>query len=256
MKLRPILLILTSALLLSGCGSSKPSISEIDSNSDASIISEEEESNTNTSTETPPVISESEPESEPEPSEPKKITVKAHTLKDSNPPIDITAKGDVVSESTWESFRNAPSSKFNGNYNYTYQAYSGGVETIEAFTKNGYYIKSSSGRLYYERKSGNTFYNYISTKEGYLRQETTLNLQDKYTYRIQQEIYVHMFDFSNYEYDDFDGSYIYRTTSFGATVMFQGGYLTYLWYSVGSAFFKIEATFETTIDIPESYYYE
>lgn len=242
MKSKNIFLVLIAMLLVGGCASAQTLSNE-------TSVSSEETSENSSSSETNSSSTSSS-------SGPTKVVVKAHTLKDNNPPIDVSAKGQTVSEETWESFRNAPDSKFNGNYNYTYQSYSGGVETIEAFTKNGYYIKSSAGKLYYERKSGSTFYNYISTKEGYLRQETTLDLPSKYIYRIQQEIYVHMFDFSNYEYDDYDGSYAYITTGFGSTVMFQGGYLTYLYYSVGMSFFKIEATFETTIDIPESYYYK
>ena len=192
----------------------------------------------------------------PPPSGPTKVAVAAHTLRDTNPPININLKGEIVSEDTWNSFRYAPESKFNGNYNYTYRAYSGGVETIEAFTKNGYYTRSSAGELYHERKSGNTFYQYISTKEGYLRQETTLDLQSKYTYRIKQEIYTHMFDFKDYEYYEDEGTYYYRTFDFGCSARFQGGYLTYLQYAIGMNFFEIKATFETTIDIPASYYYK
>jgi len=189
-------------------------------------------------------------------STPKKVNVSAHTLSDSNPPINVSSKGQVMNENSWDSFRNASSSKFNGNYNYTYRAYSGGYLTTEAFTKNGYYLQSISGSLYYERKSGNTFYSYASTNEGYLRSETTLDIQSKYTYRIQNEIYVHMFDFSNYEYDDFDGTYRYYGNGFTAAAKFQGGYLTYLYYILGINFFEIKSSFETTIDIPASYYYE
>ena len=188
---------------------------------------------------------------------PTKKVVSAHTLKDNNPPIDVNAKGEQVSKETWDQFRNASQDKFEGNYNYTYKAYSGGYQTIEMFTKNGYYMHSSAGKLYYERKSGNNFYQYISTKEGYLREETTLDIKDKYTYRIHHEIYVHMFDYEEYEYDDYDGCYWYRTFSFGAAVKFVNGYITYLHYAMGiSGIFDIDLCFETSIDIPESYYYE
>lgn len=190
------------------------------------------------------------------PSGPTKVTVPAHTLSDSNPPINVNSKGQQVNEQTWESFRNASDSKFANNYNFTYKAYSGGNLTLEAFTKNGYYIQSSGGRLYYERKSGSKFYEYISTNDGYLREETTLDLQSKYVYVIQHEIYVHMFDFENYEYDSDDGCYRYIDYGFGCGVKFQGGYLTYLYYAMGANYFEINLSFETTIDIPKSYYYE
>ena len=65
-----------------------------------------------------------------------------------------------------------------------------------------------------------------------------------------------MFDFDNYEYNDYDGSYSYIDYGFGATAMFQGGYLTQLTYALGGNIFRIDTSFETTIDIPESYYYK
>lgn len=189
--------------------------------------------------------------------EPTKVTIAAHTLKDKNPPIDVNSIGEVVSEETWDSFKYGSADTFKNNYNYTYSAYSGGYQTIEAFTKNGYYMMSSVGRLYYERKSGSTFYQYISTSEGYLRQETTLDIQSKYVYRLQQEIYVHMFEFEDYEYDeDYDGMYRYFGPGFTSNVKFQNGYLTYLFYILGSNIFEIKLSFETTIDIPEYYYYK
>ena len=189
--------------------------------------------------------------------EPKKITVAAHTLRDNNPPIDVDSIGEEVSESTWNYFRNASQSYFEDNYNYTYVAYSGGSFTVEAFTKNGYYVQSSAGRLYYERKSGSTFYQYSQTSGGYQRSTTTLDLANKCSYRIHHEIYVHMFEFENYFYDeDFEGLYRYLGNGFTSNVRFQDGYLTYLYYVVGSNTFEIRLSFETTIDIPESYYYQ
>lgn len=250
MKLKYTLLLALVALIVSSCGKRNGSFSSEESSSGLTSQSSSSSSSKNNSS------SSSKSSSSSSSSGPKKVTVPAHTLRDNNPPIDVNSTGEIIDKNTWDSFRNAPASKFNGNYNYTYRAYSGGVETIEAFTKNGYYVKSSAGKLYYERKSGSTFYIYISKSDGYLRQETTLDLQDKYTYRIQQEIYVHMFDFENYEYNEYDGCYTYRTTSFGASVRFQDGYLTYMFYSLGMVFFEIKATFETTIDIPTSYYYE
>ena len=243
MKIKKLLLLTSIALLVSGCGTKNhPSISS----SDSSVTSSETTSSTSSSSSSSSTTS----------SGPTKVIVPAHTLSDSNPPIDINSKGQKVDKNTWESFRNGGQSKFIGNYNYTYRAYSGGVETMEAFTKNGYFARSSAGRLYYERKSGNTFYQYLDVSDGWKRVETTLDLQDKYTYRINHEIYVHMFDYENYEYSEDEEMYNYRTTSFGASVKFQGGYLTFLYYSVGGSFFEIKLSFETTIDIPKSYYYE
>ena len=188
---------------------------------------------------------------------PKKVTVPAHTLKDSNPPIDVNKKGEIVDKTTWDSFRNAPDSKFAGNYNFTYSAYSGGYQTLKKFTKNGYYMSSISGELIYERKSGSKFYQYIDVSDGWLREETTLDIQNEYVSVIQHEIYVHMFDFENYEYwEDDNGTYRYITTAFGCGVRFQGGYITYMFYALGMNIFELKASFETEIDIPKSYYYE
>ena len=193
--------------------------------------------------------------------DPKKVIVAKHTLKDFNPPFDSDSNGEMVSESTWNAFRSASQSEFKKNYNYTYEAYSGGTYTLEYFTKNGYYTSTSAGTLYYERKNstGNTFYEYISTKDGYLRQETSLDLESKYTYRIQHEIYVHMFDYNEYEYlADLGGYYRYFTSAFSTYLKFQNGYLsslTYILYSPMSQF-EIKLAFKTEIEIPESYYYK
>ena len=243
MKIKNVLLLTSIAFLASGCGLFlRPSTSKSSSSALSSITS------TTTGTSTTKTSSTSQS---------NKVTVPAHTLSDSNPPIDVSAKGQQVNETTWNSFRNASDSKFVGNYNYTYSAWSGGNHTLEEFTKNGYHMKSNAGELYYERKSGSTFYTYIKQSNyTYLREEATLDIQSKYTSRITSEIYVHMFDYSNYEYDSDEGSYYYRTTSFGCTVKFQGGYLTYLQYALGTNIFEIKATFETTINIPESYYYK
>ena len=189
---------------------------------------------------------------------PKKVTIEAHALKDSNPPININSAGEMVSEDVWNSFRYGGKSKFNGHYNFTYKAYSGGALQMQYFTKDGYYISSSAGKLYYERKNGSTFYQYIDVPDGWLRDETTLDIQEKFTSIFVNELYVHMFDYSNYEFntDLYDGSYFYSTTSFGSTIKFQNGYLTYLMYANGANVFEIYSSFETTIDIPKSYYYE
>ncbi len=191
-------------------------------------------------------------------SEPQKVSVKAHTLKDSNPPINVGGDGQQVSESTWNSFKNGSNSFFNKHYNYTYEAYSGGYLTTEKFTKNGYCVSTMYATQYYERKSGNTFYNYVDSKEGLLRQEVSgFDLTDKFTSRIVSEIYVHMFEFSDYVFEeDFYGTYVYRGNGFSSQVQFQNGYMIHLLYLLGINKFEIRATFETTIDIPESYYYK
>lgn len=263
MRFEGFLLILTSALLFSGCGSNKTSTPTniVYDNSNTSTNGSTNEGNNssiNTGNNTNGGSSSSSGSSSQTNNDtqtPKKTIVKAHTLKDTNFPSGVFSQGQVVTEDTWESFRNASSSKFNNNYNFTYTAFSGGYLISEKFTKNGYYLSSSAGTLYYERKSGSTFYNYVSTSEGYLRQETTLDIQSKYTSRIQNEIYTHMFDFENYEYDSYDGTYRYYGSGFTAAARFQGGYLTYLYYILGMNLFEIKASFETTIDIPESYYY-
>lgn len=242
MKFKSIPFLLAAILLVSGCNSS-----QTNGNSEPSGSSTSNETNNNHQQETNTDDT------------PKKITVKAHTLKDSNPPIDISFKGEKVNESTWNSFKNGSTSKFKGNYNYTYSAIVGYQQiALEEFTKDGYHMKSQSGELFYERKSGSTFYNYAKLSGEYQRLETTLDLQSKYTSRIVDEIRVHMFDFDEYEYDDYDGTYWLYTTSYAAAVRFQGGYLTYLHYALngGTAIYDIETTFETTINIPKSYYLE
>lgn len=198
--------------------------------------------------------------SEPTPSTPPsgetKISVPAHTLSDSNPSINVNAKGRQVTQTEWNNFKNGSASYYSNHYNFTYKAYALGNYTVEKFTKNGYYMQSNVGTLYYERKSGNTFYQYISTSEGYERIETSLNIQDKYTSRILNELYVHLDNYSDYEYDEDDGIYRYQTTSFSKQVKFVGQYLTYLHFGQTGVFYDIEASFETTIDIPASYYYK
>ena len=194
------------------------------------------------------------------PSGPTKITVPAHTLSDSNPPVDVSGLGNSVNSSIWSKYQNRLSSAFDNNYNYTYRVWStsGQQETTrEQFTKNGYYVKSISGQLYYERKSGNTFYQYIKSGNEWLRQETTLDLKSKYTYRWEQECYVHMFNMSDYEYDEDLGMYIHidYETGWMYQVEFHGNYITRLYYSLQGQNFEISASYSTTINIPKSYYY-
>lgn len=187
-----------------------------------------------------------------------KVTIPSHTLSDTNPPIDINSKGQRVSESTWNSFKNGGQAKFNNNYNYTYWYYVGGQSYTQHFTKNGYEISNPTGYYYYERKSGNTFYYYPSIYN-YERSEILLDLTYKYTYALAHEVELHMLEFSKYTYDEDEGYYHYRdeNNAFTSTVIFKGGYLTYLYYVIPStAYYEIKLSFETTIEIPQSFYYE
>ena len=241
MKIRNILLLVTAAIATTGCNSGNNTNSGTNTNTDAgsktdSGSSSHQDSHTDNT--------------------PTKATVNAHTLSDTNPPININAAGDIVNEATWDSFRYASDTKFKNHYNFTYTSYSGGMYSTQKFTKNGYSIQSSTGNLYYERKSGSTFYSYINSTEGVLRTETTFDLQGTATYRIKQTIYEHMKDFENYYYDDYDGTYRYLGSGFGYAVRFQGGYLTYVFASVAGAIFELKDSFQTTIDIPKSYYYK
>lgn len=242
MNIKKILFLSSIIFLVSGCTMANDSSNSVNGSSSTNSISESNDSSSNTNLSSTTSNSSN------------KTTVPAHTLSDSNPPINEHTPGQQVSESTWNSFKNGSSSKFINNYNFTYKAYSGGALQMQYFTKNGYYIQSSSGRLYYERKSGSTFYQYIDVSDGWLRQETTLDIQSKYTSIFVNELYVHMFDYSLYTYDDDMECYTYITSGFGSTIKFQGGYLSYLMYGNGVNVFEIYASFETTIDIPKSYY--
>ena len=117
-------LVLTSlvTLLATGCGSvSKSSENSVELSSVAvssttseSTISIEQSSSEEVSlSSTQPSTASSKSSS----TGPTKVTVPAHTLSDSNPPITIDGVGERVSKTTWESFRNAPNSKFNGTLN-------------------------------------------------------------------------------------------------------------------------------------------
>lgn len=244
MKLRSSLIILSIFFLLSGCGTKGNSVTP------------NEEPGTDTPVTPDAPVTPDDPKPPSPPSGPTKVVVNAHTLKDTNPPIDINSSGQQVNKATWDSFKYGGMNKFTGNYNFTYSAYSGGYQTLEQYTKNGYYMSSLAGSMYYERKSGSTFYQYINVSDGWLREETTFNLQNKYTDRIVQEIYVHMFEYSDYTYEDYDEMYHYYGSGFASAVKFQGGYLTYLFYILGMNVFEIKLAFETEIEIPKSYYYK
>ena len=246
-KLSKIVLLTAAAVmpLLSGCGTKK---TETNANNEPAGVEP-------TTPADPGGSDPVDPPSPPPPSGPTKITVDAHTLSDSNPPINVSSKGQQVTKDKWDETRDGGQNGFNGNYNYTYATNSGSI--TEKFTKNGYYVSSISGELYYERKSDSTFYSYTSTNEGWKRAETTLDLWDKYTYRISHEVYVHMFDFEDYTYNSNDGMYHNTSTSaITNKIKFQGGYLTYLYYSIGGMYFEIKLSFQTTINIPKSYYYQ
>ena len=194
--------------------------------------------------------------------DPEKVTVAAHTLKDNNPPVDfLNDPGQQVSESVWNSFLKGSKSKFINNYDYTYVAYYGPTNyQMEYFTKNGYAIKSLLSSKYnatYYEKIGNTTYSYVSTNEGYLRSSSSVDIQDKYTYRLVEEIKVHMFDFSLYTYEEDFELYRYLGPDFTSSIRFQKGYLTEIIYQISSTYyFHLYNSFCTEIEIPKSYYYK
>jgi len=108
--------------------------------------------------------------------------------------------------------------------------------------------------LRYE-KNGNTTYSYTSTKEGYLRSSSSVDIQDKYEYRLVEEIKVHMFEYSLYEFDEYFEQYRYIGNGFTSLIRFQKGYLTEITYTIDSTYyFHLYNSFCTEIEIPESYY--
>ena len=189
--------------------------------------------------------------------DPEKVTVAAHTLKDTNPPVDPDAFGEEITEEEWNAFKSAPQSSFSNHYNYTYRAYSGGVLTFEYFTKNGYEISDNFGHLYYE-KSGTKRYQYVLVSGGWRRENYYYDFESQRSYRIWHEISVHMGKYSDYFYDSFDGNYKLKTTStYTCTLCFKDGYLLFLFYSIDvSTNFLISYSFDTEINIPKSYYYK
>ena len=193
--------------------------------------------------------------------DPVKVTVDKHTLSDGNPPISINSIGQKVSESTWNSFKNASSSKFNNHYNFTYEYYVGGQLTTESFTKNGYELLSGTTLQYYERID-NKLYFYQSGSEGYQRVASSYDFISRRSEVLAHEAYVHMFNYAEYTYfgeeDGMDGVFISNTQAYTSQIKFQGGYLTFLSYLLKSPLsrYQIKLSFETTIEIPKSYYYE
>lgn len=189
--------------------------------------------------------------------EAEKVTVAAHTLKDTNPPVDPYADGEEITEAEWNAFKSAPQSSFSNHFNYTYRAYSGGTLTYEYFTKNGYEISTNYGHLYYE-KNGTKRYQYVSVSDGWLRENSSYDFESQRSYRIWHEIYVHMGDYSDYFYDSNDGYYKLKTAStYTCSLCFKDGYLLYLFYSLGvSNNFLVSSSFNTEINIPKSYYYK
>lgn len=191
--------------------------------------------------------------------EPTKVTVNAHTLSDSNPPIDINSIGQNVNKSTWNSFKHASASMFTNHYNYTYRYFVGGQVTYESFTKNGYELSNNTGTYYYERIN-NELYTYSRVSDGLKRIPSSYDFIAHRSEVLANEVYTHMFDYENYTYygedDGLDGVFLYNTTAFSTEVKFQGGYLTHLRYTLNSPMstYEIQLAFETTIDIPKSYY--
>lgn len=192
---------------------------------------------------------------------PTKVTVAKHTLSDGNPPIDIHSVGQHVDKTTWDSFKGAPASKFNSHYNYTYRYFVGGQVTYETFTKDGYELSNNTGTYYYERIGGKR-YQYNSMSDGYERVSSSYDFIARRSEAIAHEADVHMFAYEEYTYfgedDGMDGVFIYNTSAFSTEIKFQGGYLTYLRYTLNSPLttYEIQLAFETTIEIPKSYYYQ
>ena len=246
MKLKKVLLLTSLIFLVSGCGVNKNNSKTDDpADTDPGIVNPGDGDGGDPGDTTPPDTG------------PKKIEVPAHTLSDTAP-INVNGKGQEISEEEWELFRvygkaNA-SWYFEGYYNYTYPT---NVSNIEKhFTKNGYLQKSGSTITYYERKSGNTFYKYSYSKGEYVREESSLDLPSKYEDTICHEIYVHLHAYKEYEYNSSTGTYTYNLSGNKFEARFHSGYLTYLYAYVSGMEYKIHATFQTTITIPKSYYYE
>lgn len=244
MKTQNILLLLLSAIFVCGCTTNQVSNKDTTSEEKSSQSSSSSSHSSSGSTSTGPT----------------KINVPAHTLSDSNPPVTIYDDGEQVTESTWNSFKNGNASKFSNHYNFLYTAFISGTNyQQEWYTKNGYGYNSLQGStfstMYYEKKSGSTFYQYVKVSDGYLRQETSFNLTNKFTSRILDEINVHMFEFSNYTWDADFQVYKYDGGTFSSVVQFKKGYLYSLRYTLGSIQYSITNMFDTTVDIPKSYYY-
>lgn len=237
MKNKSALILLISICLLTGCTSNQPKDS---GGSGTSSSGSQEGGQTGGN------------------NDPVKTEVKAHTLSDSKPSgLNLSSLGEKVSEETWNSFKYHNENKYSGYYNYTYTATVNYTRTIEKFTKNGYYAETYYGKTYYERISGNKCYSYAAVNDGLLRSETSFDITSRCKSTFENEIYLHMFDYEEYEYDEYDGCYWSFNTSYAAAVKFQNGYLTYLHYSLsGTATYDIEAVFDTSISIPKSYYYK
>ena len=78
--------------------------------------------------------------------DPVKVIVPAHKISDSNPPFDLNTPGEKVSESTWNSFKNGGASKFNNHFNYSYTAFHAANNYQQHFfTKNGYGYEALQG---------------------------------------------------------------------------------------------------------------
>ena len=151
--------------------------------------------------------------------------------------------------------------QFNNHFNYSYTAFHAANNYQQHFfTKNGYGYEALQGgtfsNFYYERKSGSTFYQYTNVSDGWLREETTYNLQNTYTSRFADEVRLHMFEFSNYTWNEDFEVYQYNGGTFTSTVQFKKGYLASLVYVLGTQTFRIDSMFDTTIEIPKSYYYQ
>ena len=127
----------------------------------------------------------------------------------------------------------------------------------EWLLSRGYDLKLEQEAKY--EKINNNLYQYNSTKDGYRRVSSSYDFMSRRSEVLAHEVYVHMFEYDEYTYQgDLGGFYTYSTSAFSTMVKFQGGYLTYLRYTLNSPLstFEIFDSFETTIEIPKSYYYQ
>ena len=261
MKIKNILLLVSVAFLTSGCGLIRGVSSSVNSSSKMDTSSETSSSQSNSSSNPSSDSSSSSSSSE---EESNSVPVAPHTLSDSNPPV-VAGPGQEISSSKWESFMNASQSAFASHYNYTYTyRYSNAPTSIyvQKFTQNGYMIQNpNQNPIYYENAKG-FCYSYINLGSGYVRSQSSEDIQSRRTYALHHEVQIHMKDMSNYDFiedddpnDEFHyGYYNYVGVGFGYQIKFQGNYITWMHAYIDGNDFEISAVFETIINIPASHF--